>query len=185
VSLLVDTSVWSLVLRRGAPPDVPEVRALRDALAGGEIAATTGVILQELLQGVVTERARTQIIEMFAALEYLTPSSRRSRRCGGHAPHVALRRCSGRHEMPSSPTWPSLVVTRSSPRTTTSAPIPEHLPRCSRRLAVEGLADPASAVDRRMPGGVGEDREDALRRGVNDRGRANGIAGHGGRLLMS
>jgi predicted nucleic acid-binding protein len=32
------------------------------------------VILQELLQGVVPERARTQIIEMFTALEYLTPS---------------------------------------------------------------------------------------------------------------
>jgi predicted nucleic acid-binding protein len=74
VSLLVDTSVWSLALRRDAPPDVPEVRVLRDALEGGEIVATTGVILQELLQGVVPERARTQIIEMFAALEYLTPS---------------------------------------------------------------------------------------------------------------
>jgi predicted nucleic acid-binding protein len=74
VSLLVDTSVWSLALRRDAPPDVPEVRALRDALEGGEIVATTGVILQELLQGVAPERARTQIIEMFAALEYLTPS---------------------------------------------------------------------------------------------------------------
>jgi predicted nucleic acid-binding protein len=74
VSLLVDTSVWSLALRRDAPPDVPEVQALRGALAGGEIVATTGVILQELLQGVVPERARTQIIEMFSALEYLTPS---------------------------------------------------------------------------------------------------------------
>jgi predicted nucleic acid-binding protein len=74
VSLLVDTSVWSLALRRDAPPDVPEVRALRDALAGREIVATTGVILQELLQGVVPERARTQITELFAALEYLTPS---------------------------------------------------------------------------------------------------------------
>jgi predicted nucleic acid-binding protein len=74
VSLLVDTSVWSLALRRDAPPDVPEVRALRDALADGEIVATTGVIMQELLQGVVPERARAQIIEMFAVLEYLTPS---------------------------------------------------------------------------------------------------------------
>jgi predicted nucleic acid-binding protein len=74
VSLLVDTSVWSLALRRDAPPDAPEVRALRDALAGGDIVATTGVILQELLQGVVPERARIQIIEMFAVLEYLTPS---------------------------------------------------------------------------------------------------------------
>ena len=74
MSLLVDTSVWSLALRRDAPADVPEVRVLRDALAGGELVATTGVILQELLQGVVPERARTQITETFAALEYLTPS---------------------------------------------------------------------------------------------------------------
>jgi predicted nucleic acid-binding protein len=74
VSLLVDTSVWSLALRRDAPPDVPEVRALRDALAGREIVATTGMILQELLQGVVPERARVQITETFAGLEYLTPS---------------------------------------------------------------------------------------------------------------
>ena len=74
MSLLVDTSVWSLALRRDAPPDVPEVRGLRDALSGGEIVATTGVILQELLQGVVPERSRTQITGMLAALEYLTPS---------------------------------------------------------------------------------------------------------------
>jgi predicted nucleic acid-binding protein len=74
MSLLVDTSVWSLALRRDAPPEVPEVRALQGALAGSEIVATTGMILQELLQGVVLERARTQIVETFAALEYLTPS---------------------------------------------------------------------------------------------------------------
>jgi predicted nucleic acid-binding protein len=74
VSLLVDTSVWSLALRRDAPPGIPEVRALRDALADGEIVATTGMILQELLQGVVPERAQAQITETFAALEYLTPS---------------------------------------------------------------------------------------------------------------
>jgi predicted nucleic acid-binding protein len=61
-------------LRRDAPPDVPEVRALRDALAGGQIIATTGVILQGLLQGVVPKRARTQIVEMFAVLEYCTPT---------------------------------------------------------------------------------------------------------------
>jgi predicted nucleic acid-binding protein len=74
VSLLVDTSVWSLALCRDVPPDVPEVRALRNALAGGEIVATTGMILQELLQGIVPERVRAQISEMFAALEYLAPS---------------------------------------------------------------------------------------------------------------
>jgi predicted nucleic acid-binding protein len=74
MSLLVDTSVWSLALRRDSPLDAPEVRALRDALAGGDIVATTGVILQEVLQGVIPARVREQITETFASLEYVTPS---------------------------------------------------------------------------------------------------------------
>lgn len=74
MSLLVDTCVWSLALRRDAPPDAPEVAALRNALAGADMVATTGVILQELLQGVVPARVRRQITETFAALEYVTPS---------------------------------------------------------------------------------------------------------------
>jgi hypothetical protein len=61
---------------------------------------------------------------------------------------------------------------------------PEHLPRRSHGLAAGGLADPAGAVDRGMLGGVGKDREDGLRWGINDRGRANGFTGHAG-LLMS
>lgn len=49
MTLLVDTSVWSLALRRDAPPEVPDVEALKRALAGTELVATTGPILQELL----------------------------------------------------------------------------------------------------------------------------------------
>lgn len=74
MSLLVDTSVWSLGLRRDAPSDGPQVRGLRDALAGGDIVATTGVILQEVLQGVAPSRIREQITETFASLEYIAPS---------------------------------------------------------------------------------------------------------------
>jgi predicted nucleic acid-binding protein len=73
MSLLVDTSVWSLALRRDAPPDVPEVEALRIALGSSELVATTGLVVQELLQGVVPERSRARIIETFGALEYLSP----------------------------------------------------------------------------------------------------------------
>lgn len=47
---------------------------LRHALAGGDVVATTGIILQELLQGVVREQVRTQIIDTFGALEYLVPT---------------------------------------------------------------------------------------------------------------
>lgn len=71
MTLLVDTSVWSLLLRREAPPDAPHALALREALESGERVATTGIILQELLQGGVPARTRRQIAERFSALEYI------------------------------------------------------------------------------------------------------------------
>ena len=124
VSLLVDTSVWSLALRRDAPPDVAEVRGLRDALAGGEIVATTGVILQELLQGVVPERARTQIIEISVHWSTSRPLAKimsLRRACATRCDPQVFRSA---RSMPSLPSWPSLAVMRSLPRTTTSAPHP-------------------------------------------------------------
>ena len=72
--LLVDTSVWSLALRRDPPMSAaPQVRALRDALEGNEIVVTTGLVLQELLQGFAGPRARQDIIDRFAALPLLGP----------------------------------------------------------------------------------------------------------------
>ena len=73
MTLLVDTSVWSLAFRRDKPSGSPEVRALRRALEGGETIVTTGLILQELLQGFAGPRARKDIIDRFAALPLLTP----------------------------------------------------------------------------------------------------------------
>ncbi|MBI3069115.1 MAG: PIN domain-containing protein [Betaproteobacteria bacterium] len=73
MTLFVDTSVWSLAFRRDAPAAAPEVRALRRALEGGEIIVTTGLILQELLQGFAGPRARKDIIDRFAALPLLAP----------------------------------------------------------------------------------------------------------------
>jgi predicted nucleic acid-binding protein len=46
---------------------------LRDALEGGDTVVTTGLILQELLQGFAGPRARKDIIERFAALPLLPP----------------------------------------------------------------------------------------------------------------
>ena len=46
--VLVDTSVWVDFLR--AKP-TPQVRALKELLAGEEIAGVAPVILQEILQG--------------------------------------------------------------------------------------------------------------------------------------
>jgi predicted nucleic acid-binding protein len=49
VSLLVDTSVWSLALSRDRPSG-REVDTLRAGIEGGEV-VLIGVILQEILQG--------------------------------------------------------------------------------------------------------------------------------------
>lgn len=77
MSLLVDTSVWSLALRRDTPPDTSSlqaaVSALRDALQRGDTIVTTGLILQELLQGVVQPRSRERIADQFSALPCLMP----------------------------------------------------------------------------------------------------------------
>ena len=73
MTLLVDTSVWSLALRRDAEATGPEVRQLKEALFGAEVVVTTGLVLQELLQGFSGAKAQTQIIERFAALPLLQP----------------------------------------------------------------------------------------------------------------
>ena len=73
MTLLVDTSVWSLALRRDASSSEPQVKALRNALSGEAIVVTTGLVLQELLQGFAGPKARLQIIERFAALPLLQP----------------------------------------------------------------------------------------------------------------
>jgi hypothetical protein len=73
VSLFVDTSVWSLALRRDGDSDAPQVQALRAALLGDEIVVATGLILQELLQGFAGPTARAEIIEAFEALPMLQP----------------------------------------------------------------------------------------------------------------
>ena len=74
MTLLVDTSVWSLALRRDEASNAPQVAALRSALEGGEeIVVTTGLVLQELLQGFTGPRARRDIVERFAALPMVSP----------------------------------------------------------------------------------------------------------------
>jgi len=73
MTLLVDTSVWSLALRRDIEAIQPEVYELEDALLGSEVVVTTGLVLQELLQGFSGPRAQAQIVERFAALPLLQP----------------------------------------------------------------------------------------------------------------
>ncbi len=91
VSLFVDTSVWSLALRRDIPLACPEVLALRRALENGETLVTTGIVLQKLLLGFSGARAGDAIVERFRALPYLAPDRR------DHVDAALLRNLCRRH----------------------------------------------------------------------------------------
>ena len=73
MSLFVDTSVWSVAFRRDSPGDNPEPGRLREALASREAVYTTGIVLQELLQGFRGPTARDAILERFASLPMIVP----------------------------------------------------------------------------------------------------------------
>lgn len=73
MTILVDTSVWSLALRRDAESSEPEVQVLKDALLGSEVVVTTGLVLQELLQGFAGPKAQAQIVQRFTALPLIQP----------------------------------------------------------------------------------------------------------------
>ncbi len=73
MSLLVDTPVWSLAFRRDATQIEPEVIALRTALERGDAIVSTGLVLQELLQGFAGPKTRASLIERFAALPFVSP----------------------------------------------------------------------------------------------------------------
>ena len=71
MDLFVDTSVWSLALRRDVRSSEPAVGRLRQALETGEGVFTTGLVLQELLQGFHGPKAHDAIVERFSALPHL------------------------------------------------------------------------------------------------------------------
>ena len=74
LNLFVDTSVWSLALRRDTPPDHPAVTRLGQALISEEQVFSTGLVLQELLQGFRGPRATATMVERFAGLPFITPT---------------------------------------------------------------------------------------------------------------
>jgi predicted nucleic acid-binding protein len=73
MNILVDTSVWSLAFRRDPPAEAPEVTRLSQALREQEPVFTTGLVLQELLQGFDGPRARDRILADFQSLPFLVP----------------------------------------------------------------------------------------------------------------
>jgi predicted nucleic acid-binding protein len=73
MSVFVDTSVWSLALRRSPRSRVPEVEFLESYLKQGDLVVTTGIVLQELLQGFQGPKAKRAIIKDFSLLPVITP----------------------------------------------------------------------------------------------------------------
>jgi predicted nucleic acid-binding protein len=72
MSIIVDTSVWSLALRRGNPSSNGQVQKLAAAIKQGQCIELPGVILQEVLQGIKNasdfEKVKAHL-EAFSLLE--------------------------------------------------------------------------------------------------------------------
>jgi predicted nucleic acid-binding protein len=73
LSVFVDTSVWSLAFRRDAPSSAAEVRALIQMIEARDTIVTTGLVLQELLQGFLGPKDRAQILSRFSEIPLLMP----------------------------------------------------------------------------------------------------------------
>jgi len=73
VKFFVDTSVWSHALRRISPTQCPEVSALAHTLNSGGPIFTTGIVLQELLQGFAGAKAHNSIVSSLSVLPFIIP----------------------------------------------------------------------------------------------------------------
>ena len=73
MNLFVDTSVWSLALRRDQSSAVPAIELLQRLLVDGEVIFTTGLVLQELLQGFDGPKDRRHILDKFSVLPFIVP----------------------------------------------------------------------------------------------------------------
>jgi predicted nucleic acid-binding protein len=73
MTVLVDTSVWSLALRRDSPANSLAIGRLTIAIES-DLVVTTGLIVQELLQGFLPERTQTEIRRRLCALPLVQPT---------------------------------------------------------------------------------------------------------------
>ena len=72
--MFVDTSVWSLALRRDGVTGSAEVETLKNAIESNDLIVTTGLVLQELLQGFHGPKAAQDLIERFANIPMISPT---------------------------------------------------------------------------------------------------------------
>ena len=71
MSVLVDTSVWSIALRRDQPPAQREIETLRAAIERGEV-CLLGIILQEVLQGFPSPDRTRRLVEHLSPFPILS-----------------------------------------------------------------------------------------------------------------
>ncbi len=72
MNVLVDTSVWSLALRRKQQSTDASVKKLRDLIASGHSIFYLGIILTEVLQGIRSDTLFKNIEQQFDALELMS-----------------------------------------------------------------------------------------------------------------
>ena len=70
--VLVDTSVWSLALRKRGPADHPAVQKLTRLLDEGGKVMMTAILLQEILQAFPAETTFRRLVSYFESFELLT-----------------------------------------------------------------------------------------------------------------
>ena len=73
MNILVDTSVWSLAFRRDSPRG-DAVFTLRECIDRGDLLFTTGIIVQELLQGFRGPKQRERLIERLSSFPVIIPN---------------------------------------------------------------------------------------------------------------
>jgi predicted nucleic acid-binding protein len=73
VKVLVDTSVWSLALRRKVICREPKVEVLAELISTGQSIYLTGIILQELLQGIKDSAQFANLENKLLAFPLLEP----------------------------------------------------------------------------------------------------------------
>ncbi len=73
MNVLVDTSVWSLALRRTPRSSAPEVVILDRCLERQDVIVITGLVLQELLQGFDGPVQQKRIVKEFRVLPLIVP----------------------------------------------------------------------------------------------------------------
>ena len=72
MNILVDTGVWSLALRRDTPGG-DAAATLKQCIDRGELLFTTGIIVQELLQGLRGPKQRERLVNRLSSFPVIVP----------------------------------------------------------------------------------------------------------------